>query len=100
MMLGDPDPNLLTAWHISDVTQSTALKMPTPAGTVSVVQSVPPLDVPMIIGVQKMPKPTAVQSEDVGQEMPLSPLTPAGIELACHVRPAFWLTRIEFQPMA
>jgi hypothetical protein len=79
MMLGEAEPNLLTAWHVDALTQSTPVRTPTPEGTGSVVQVAPPFDVPITMGLPKMPKPTAVQSESDGQVIPFSPLTVAGI---------------------
>jgi hypothetical protein len=52
----------------------------------------------MIIGAPKMPKPTAVQLEDVGQETPLSPATAGGVDWRLQVRPALTLERFESHP--
>jgi hypothetical protein len=53
----------------------------------------------MIMGLPKMPNPTAVQLVVVGQEMPLRPLTVVGIDSSAHARPAFWLAIIESHPV-
>jgi hypothetical protein len=98
MMLGEPESNRLTAWHVETLTQSTPVSTPTPEGTGSVVQVVPPFDVPITTGLPKIPKPTAVQFEVVAQEIPLRPLTLGGIGRGVQVRPAFWLVNTESQP--
>jgi hypothetical protein len=59
----------------------------------------PAFEVPITIGLPKMPKPTAVQFDGVGHEIPSIPLTAVGIDCDCHVYPAFWLTSIEFHPL-
>src|SRR5277367_24979 len=78
----------------------TAVSTPTPDGTVSVAQVAPALTVPMITGLPKMPNPTAVQSELVGQEIALRPLTSGGIDCAVHAYPSLTESRTEFSPTA
>jgi hypothetical protein len=78
-MLGEELPKSLTARHAAGLAHETPVKMPTPVGTGSDVQVVPAFTVPMMTGLPKRPKPTAVQSEVVAHEMALRPLTPEGI---------------------
>ncbi|MGO8827023.1 MAG: hypothetical protein ACLQU9_17540 [Acidimicrobiales bacterium] len=85
MMLGESssESKSLMAWHVEALTQETAVSSPTPGGmVVSAVQVVPASVVPMMAGLPKMPNPTAVQSKDVGHEIPFRPLTSDGIWLA------------------
>jgi hypothetical protein len=82
MMLGASSPELksLTAWQVEALSQETAVSSPTPAGmAVSAVQVVPESDVPIMTGFPNIPKPTAVQTEVVGHEIPFRPLTSEGI---------------------
>ena len=83
-MLGADAPKSLTAWQTAALEQEIAVNTPTPEGTVCAVQVDPPLVVLTMTGLPKMPKPTAVQSEGVGQEIPFSPLTLEGIESGVH----------------
>jgi len=62
-----------------------AVRVPVPGGTVSVVQDVPPSEVPIRTGLPKIPNPTAVQTEVDAHEIPLRPLTSAGIGCSFHV---------------
>ena len=78
------------------LTHETAVKTPTPAGTVSDVQVSPPSVVPMADGLPKMPNPTAVQSEVVAHEIPFRPLTSVGIDSGFHAYPALTEARTEF----
>ena len=55
------------------------MRVPVPGGTVSGAQDVPPSLVPIRTGLPKIPNPTAVQTEVDAQEIPLRPLTSAGI---------------------
>jgi len=84
MTLGESSSELksLTAWHVETLTHETAVSSPTPGGiAVSAFQLVPASVVPMMAGLPKMPNPTAVQSEDVGHEIPFRPVTSEGIGL-------------------
>jgi hypothetical protein len=78
----------------------TLVKTPTEAGAVSEDQVVPALTVPMMTGLPKMPKPTAVQSDVVTQEMPFSPATPEGIVCGFQAWPALTDARTESTPTA
>jgi hypothetical protein len=83
MMLGASSSELksLTAWQVEALTQETAVSSPTPAGmAVSAVQVAPESVVPIMTGLPNIPKPTAVQSEIVGHEIPFRPLTSEGID--------------------
>jgi len=82
------------------LTHETAVKMPTPAGTVSAVHVPPPFAVPIATGPPKMPNPTAVQSELVAHEIPFSPLTWVGMTSGFHAYPAFNETWTELIPTA
>ncbi len=79
MMLGAEVPKSLTARHVAVFAHETAVRMPTPIGTVSEVQVVPASTVPMTTGLPKMPNPTAVHADFVAHEMPLRPSTLDGI---------------------
>jgi hypothetical protein len=52
------------------------------------------------MGLPKMPKPTALQVEVVGQEIPLRPLTVAGIDCEVQVRPRLAVASNESVPTA
>jgi hypothetical protein len=78
----------------------TLVKTPTEAGTVSEDQVVPALMVPMMTGLPKMPKPTAVQSDVVTHEMPFSPATWEGIVCGLQAWPALTDARTESTPTA
>ncbi len=70
--------------QVDAVGQETPVRMPVSGGTLSVVHDTPPFEVPMMTGLPKMPKPTAVQSAVLEQEMELRPLTAPGIGSGCH----------------
>lgn len=72
--------------------------MPTPVGTVSVIHVAPALVVPIMTGLLKTPKPTAVQSDVVAHEIPLSPTTLEGIACGLHVRPSLTEKKTELTP--
>lgn len=77
------------------------MRSPTPAGTaVSAVQVVPESVVPMMTGLPKMPNPTAVQSDVVGHEIPLRPLTTEGIGSLFQAWPALDDASTELTPAA
>jgi hypothetical protein len=71
-----------------------------PAGNVSAVQVDPPFVVPMAAGLEKPPKPTAVQIEVEPQAIPLSPSTPAGTVSAAHAFPSLVVPNTASQPEA
>ncbi len=60
----------------------------------------PALVLLMMTGLRKMPKPTAVQSEVVGHEMPLSPLTSGGMASRVHAYPALNEAKMVLTPAA
>ena len=99
-MLGAKFSTSLTAWQIAGVAHETAVSAPTEEGTVSEDQVVPALTVPMMTGLPKMPKPTAVQSDDETQEMPFRPATPEGSDCGLQARPALTDARTELTPTA
>jgi len=74
--------------------------MPTPVGTVWLDHVTPALTVPMMTGLPKMPKPTAVQSDGVPQEMPLRPATSDGMVWGLQAYPALTEAKTEFTPTA
>jgi len=82
------------------LTHEIAVKVPVPGGTVSGVQVVPPSFVPITTGLPKIPNPTAVQSVVDGHEIPLRPLTSAGMDSAVHAYPAFREVSTESTPAA
>ena len=82
------------------VAHETPVEMPTEEGTVSEDQVAPALTVPMMTGLPKMPKPTAVQSDDVMHEMPFRPATPEGSDCGLQARPALTDARTESTPTA
>jgi hypothetical protein len=51
-------------------------------------------------GVEKMPKPTATHWEGDTQEIPVRPLTVAGMCSLCQVRPTFVVTSTVSTPAA
>jgi hypothetical protein len=64
------------------------VRVPTPGGIGSVDHVDPPSVVLISSGLPKMPNPTAVQSEVVAQDMPVSPLTWDGVFCVLHENPA------------
>src|ERR1700735_1361457 len=99
-MLGAGLPASLTAWQIAGLVHDTLVKMPTEVGTVSEDHVLPALTVPMMTGLPKMPKPTAVQSDVVMQEMLFSPATSEGIVCGLQAWPALNEARTESSPTA
>jgi hypothetical protein len=77
-MLGVKLSASLTAWQIDGLAQETPVKTPTEEGAVSEIHVAPALTVPMMTGLPKMPKPTAVQVDGEIQEIPFRPATPLG----------------------
>ena len=73
---------------------------PTPEGTGSEVQVAPASVVPMMTGLPKMPKPTAMQSDVLAHEMAVRPATSEGRVCAVHAYPALTEARTEFTPTA
>ncbi len=80
--------------------QETAVRIPTPVGTGSAVQEAPALTVPMMTGLPKMPNPTAVQSDVVAHETPLSPSTSGGMACWLHAYPSLTEDNTVFHPTA
>jgi len=80
-MLGDPvlASKSLTAWQVVALTQETADRAPTPAGSAWLAHETPASELPMITGLEKMPKPTAVHCDGDTHETPVRPLTLLGI---------------------
>jgi hypothetical protein len=99
-MLGADVPTSLTAWQSRELAQETAVKTPTPEGTVSAAQLPPALTVVMMTGLPNMPNPTAVQSAEVAHEIALRPLTSAGIGSGVQEYPSFTEPRRELTPTA
>jgi hypothetical protein len=82
------------------VAQDTPVRMPTVLGTASADQVEPPVLVPTMTGVEKMPNPTAVQLDALGQEIPFRPLTSEGIDWVVQASPALVEARTELSPAA
>ena len=101
MMLGDAEPKSLTAWQIEALTHETAVKTPTPDGTVPGVQVRPPSVVLMATGLPKMPNPTAVQTAGRRTRDPVQ-AADLGWELSAgpHAYPALTEVRTESTPAA
>ena len=97
-MLGAGLPASLTAWQIAGLVHDTLVKTPTEVGTVSEDHVLPALTVPMMTGLPKMPKPTAVQSDVVMQEMLFSPATSEGVVCGFQAWPALTDAKTESMP--